>query len=101
VRGESNRIGVTIHLVDQGVDTGRVLYQATVAVEPADTILTYQWVQLPHALPLLERAIGDALAGRLAPLPDSGAVPPASTGPHYFPPTLWSYLWTGLTRGIW
>jgi phosphoribosylglycinamide formyltransferase-1 len=29
--------GVTVHLVDEGVDTGPVLAQAAVAVEPGDT----------------------------------------------------------------
>ena len=94
-KGDAANVGVTIHLVDSGVDTGHVLYQARVEMDPGDTIATYQWVQLPHALPLLARAIGDARAGRLTPhvvdLPSA----------KHFPPTLWSYLWTGFTRGVW
>lgn len=95
VADDAPNAGVTIHLVDKGVDTGDVLYQAPVTFAPADTILTYQWVQLETALPLLNRAIEDARHGCLAPrrvsLPSK----------QYFPPTLWSYLWNGLTKRVW
>lgn len=87
--------GVTVHLVDHGVDTGDVLYQARVSFEPSDTIATYQWAQLPVAIPLLERAILDARAGTLNP----GRVSLPSA--QYFPPTLWAYFWIGVARRVW
>ncbi len=87
--------GVTVHLVDEGVDTGDVLYQATTAFAPADNIATYQHVQMATALPLVIRAVEDALAGRLAPrrveLPSR----------QWFHPTLWGYVLTGVARGVW
>ena len=93
--GDAGNAGITIHLVDEGVDTGAVLYQSAVSFTPDDTIATYQYVQAAAALPLFARAIEDALAGRLAPktvdLPSR----------KWFPPTLWGYLATGLTRGVW
>jgi folate-dependent phosphoribosylglycinamide formyltransferase PurN len=93
--GDAENAGVTIHLVDDGVDTGSVLYQTRVTFAPEDTIASYQHVQAAHALPLFARAIEDAKAGRLSPrtidLPSR----------QYFPPTLWGYLATGLTRGVW
>ncbi len=92
---DSENAGVTIHLVDEGVDTGSVLYQARVEFAPEDTIASYQHVQAVHALPLFARAIEDALADRLQPrqidLPSQ----------QFFPPTLWGYLATGITRGVW
>lgn len=95
VNGDSENAGVTVHLVDEGIDTGEVLYQARVAFALQDNILTYQWVQMVHALPLLARSIEDALARKLEPrrvrLPSR----------QWFPPTLWAYAWNGLTRGVW
>jgi folate-dependent phosphoribosylglycinamide formyltransferase PurN len=95
VNGDRNNAGVTIHLVDEGVDTGEVLYQARVRFQADDNITTYQWVQMAHALPLFARAIDDALANELVTrqvhLPSR----------QWFPPTLWGYAWTGLTRGVW
>ena len=92
---DPDHAGVTIHLVDEGIDTGDVLYQASVAFAPDDNIATYQHRQMVAALPLLARAIEDALAGRLRPrkveLPSR----------QWFHPTLWGYLKTGVLQGVW
>jgi len=92
---DPDHAGVTVHLVDQGVDTGRVLYQTRVAFTDADSIATYQHVQAAYALPLFARALQDAIAGRLnckqVDLPSK----------QWFPPTLWTYLFNGVTRGVW
>ena len=59
--------GATVHFVDEGIDTGRIVLQEAVPVEPGDTVETLhariQQVEhrlLPHAVRLL-------LAGGLAP----------------------------------
>lgn len=95
VSGDAANAGVTIHLVDTGVDTGSVLYQAPVTFASDDTIASYQHVQAAHALPLFARAIEDALARRLA--PRSVDLPSR----QWFPPTIWAYLANGLVRGVW
>jgi folate-dependent phosphoribosylglycinamide formyltransferase PurN len=93
--GDPAHAGVTVHLVDEGVDTGEVLYQATNQFSPPDNIATYQHRQMATALPLMIRAIEDALAGRLSPhrveLPSR----------QWFHPTLWGYLRTGVMQGVW
>jgi hypothetical protein len=95
VNGEPEHVGVTIHLLDEGLGTGRVLYQSRVDVTPQDNIATYPWVQIAHGLPLLAAAIDDVLSARIAPrevhLPSR----------HFFPPTLWGYAWYGMRRGVW
>ena len=87
--------GVTVHLVDEGVDTGEVLYQASVQFGLDDNISTYQHRQMAVALPLLIQAIEDALARRLQPrrvdLPSR----------QWFHPTLWGYVTAGVTQGVW
>ena len=95
VNRDAENAGVTIHVVDEGVDTGGVVAQARVDFEPSDNITTYQWRQLVVALPLLQRAIEDAAAGRLEPYRVN--LPSA----QHFPPTLWAYAWYGATRGVW
>lgn len=95
VNGDAQNAGVTIHLVDPGVDTGGVLYRKRVIFDARDTILTYQWVQLAEALPLFEQAINDALNRSLAPQQVG------HSSQIFFPPTIWSYIRTGFTKGIW
>jgi methionyl-tRNA formyltransferase len=93
--GDPAQAGVTVHLVDEGVDTGDVLYQAASEFEVADNIATYQHRQMATALPLVIWAVEDALADRLSPrrveLPSR----------QWFHPTLWGYVRTGMTQGVW
>lgn len=95
VNGDKERAGVTIHLVDEGVDTGDVLRQAGVEFTPHDNITTYQWRQMTVGLPLLVKSIEDGLGDCLRPY----RVELPST--QHFPPTLWGYVWNGATRGVW
>ena len=93
--GDPEHAGVTIHLIDEGVDTGDVLYQAKVRPQPGNNIATYQYCQARIAVPMLVAAIEDALAGRLAPRRIQ------RTSRQWFHPTIWRYLKTGLSRGVW
>jgi hypothetical protein len=93
--GDPEHAGVTVHLVDDGVDTGSVLYQQRVQFARGDNLATYQHVQAATALPLFARAIEDALAGRLRP------VDVDLPSMKWFPPTIWTYVRIGLTRGVW
>ena len=94
VQGDVAHAGVTIHLVDEGVDTGGVLYQASVDLRGCN-ITSYPHRQVAAALPLFRRAIEDAINGRLLP---QGVDLPSR---QWFPPTLWAYLWNGVSRGVW
>jgi len=95
VERDRDHAGVTIHLVDEGVDTGAVLYQQSVGFSPSDNITTYQYTQMVTALPLFVRAIEDALGARLRPqrvdLPSR----------KWFPPTLPQYLMNGIQHSVW
>ena len=95
VEDDREHAGVTIHLIDEGVDTGGILDQARVDFSPRDNITTYQYAQMAVALPLFAQSIAGGLAGTLTPrqidLPSK----------LWFPPTLWRYLCNGLSKGIW
>jgi folate-dependent phosphoribosylglycinamide formyltransferase PurN len=87
--------GFTIHLVDEGVDTGKILYQSKVDFEPGDNVTTYQYRLTGPALPYLRRAIDDAISDELS--PKSVDLPSRL----WFPPTIWTYFWNGLFRRVW
>lgn len=57
--------GVTVHIVDEGVDTGGIVDQAIVSPTAADTFVTYPYLQTAAALPGLVAAVEAALAGEL------------------------------------
>lgn len=87
--------GVTIHLMDEGVDTGAILYTATIEPTQKDNFVTYYYLQAAAAVPLLIDAVEDALKG--------GLVPKTSMLPsrQWFHPTLWQYFRIGLLKGVW
>lgn len=93
--GDAHNAGVTVHLVDAGVDTGAVLYQARFEATPADNFLTYFFIQAAVARPPAISAVEDALAGRLRP------VDVKLPSQQFYHPTIWFYLWTAWTKGVW
>jgi folate-dependent phosphoribosylglycinamide formyltransferase PurN len=94
-QGDPDNFGVTVHLVDPGIDTGEVLYQARLKPPPRDNYATFSYLQIAAAMPLLERAAKDAIAGKLVP---QKVDLPSFLWSH---PTLWGYVATGLKRGAW
>jgi formyl transferase-like protein len=93
--GDVENCGVTVHLIDKGIDTGAILYQARIVPEREHNFSTYPYLQLAAGLPLLARAGEDASSGQLAPIKVDL---PSKLWSH---PTLWSYLAAGLGRGAW
>jgi phosphoribosylglycinamide formyltransferase 1 len=91
--GDRENAGVTVHLVDAGVDTGKILYQERIDPGPLDNFWTYPLLQTAAGIPLLARAVEDALANRLT---GKEGVHPSH---QYFHPTLLQYL-LARTRGI-
>ena len=87
--------GVTVHLVDTGIDTGSILYQATIEPGPSDNFKIYIYLQYGAAIPLLKKAVQDALAGSLAPFKKEEA--PSKLWYH---PTLWFYLRKRWFKGV-
>ncbi len=86
--------GVTIHLVDPGIDTGGVLAQATISPGAADSYSTYPLLQLGTGLPLLMEAIPRIGRGDLT------TVEPLSTDSRlYYHPGATQYLRTWWKRG--
>lgn len=94
-QGDVAHCGVTVHLVDRGVDTGEVIAQEIISPGRRDNFFTLPVRQAIVATPLIVDAVRDCLEGRLATR--------AAAGPsrQWYHPTLWGYIWTGLRRGVW
>jgi methionyl-tRNA formyltransferase len=90
--------GVTVHLVDAGIDTGGILYQAKVTPEKSDNFVTYPLLQLAAGIPLLLKAVADALQGRLSAVPTPGSG--GAKGKLWHHPTLWQYLYNRIVHKI-
>ena len=79
--------GVSVHLVDAGIDTGGIIAQALIQPTEEDNFTTYPLLQVVAGLPLLKQAVRDALQ-------DSVRLQAAPEGPSrlWSHPTLTEYL---------
>ncbi|MGH2554324.1 MAG: formyl transferase [Actinomycetota bacterium] len=94
--GHPELVGTTVHLVDEGIDTGGVIDQALVHVSPSDSFATYPYLQTGSGIPLLVKAVGQALDGNLETKHEESAQPSRLR----FHPTLWGYLAKRVSKGV-
>jgi methionyl-tRNA formyltransferase len=87
--------GVTVHEVDTGVDTGRILGQTRITPNGTDNFVTYGILQEAAGLPLLKRAIRDACDGRLQSVPA-----PDGESRQWTHPTLGQYIHHRVKSGV-
>jgi phosphoribosylglycinamide formyltransferase 1 len=94
--GRAELVGTTLHIVDQGIDTGSILEQVFFNPTERDNFSTYPYLNTAAGCPALMRAVAAALEGRLVPLPPSGM-----ESRLRYHPTIWRYVHAGLTRKVW
>jgi folate-dependent phosphoribosylglycinamide formyltransferase PurN len=92
--GDSENCGVTVHLVDAGIDTGNILGQEKIAVTDQDNFATYAWLQLAEGLSILKKTIPQLLDGK----PEIVKNELKSALWHH--PTLWGYLYKRIFKGV-
>lgn len=92
--GDAEHCGVTVHVVDRGIDTGGVVYQQTIAAGPEDDFNTYPIHQLAAGTQLMAAALRDLREGTFVVGP---AVGPSRL---YYHPSIVEYLATWIKRGV-
>lgn len=80
--------GVSIHLVDTGIDTGGILAQTRIQPSEKDNFVTYPILQFAEGLPLLQKAITETWQGELVTL-----TPPKGESNLWLHPTIWEYFY--------
>jgi len=99
INKDEEHCGVTVHLVDAGIDTGNILCQETItdSITPKDNFMSYTYLQLAKALPLLKKAIRDIESDSLT---STAHTKEAVNNKLFYHPTLWFYLYNRWSRGI-
>jgi folate-dependent phosphoribosylglycinamide formyltransferase PurN len=95
VEHQVDACGVTVHEVDTGVDTGRILGQTRITPNDADNFVTYGFLQQAAGLPLLKRAIRDACDGQL-----QSVAAPDGKSRLWTHPTLGQYVYHRVRSGV-
>ena len=92
---DPENFGVTVHLVDHGVDTGDILHWETITPDARDNFATYPFLLAVAGRSAVLKSLGAALKRSLKP------VRREMPSHQWYHPTLWGYVWIGLTRKVW
>lgn len=95
IQRDRQHCGVTVHLIDAGIDTGPILFQAQITPSASDDVTTYPLLQLGQAIPLLRQALAQIAGGRIEHIPG-----PSGQSRLWSHPTIWYYLWHRLVHGV-
>jgi methionyl-tRNA formyltransferase len=83
---DQENFGVTIHVVDTGVDTGAILQQVFTKPAQTDNFTTYPILQIAVGIDALKKQLHKALGGKIEPISVS------QKGKIYYQPTVWEYF---------
>lgn len=92
---DSNNCGVTVHLVDAGIDTGGILYQELINPTQKDNFTTYTYLQIAEGIVLMKKAIYSFLDNNLKTQESK-----MKESVLWYHPTLWYYLSKRLLKGV-
>ena len=87
--------GVTIHIVDEGIDTGKILKQAIIKPTKEDNFATYPYLQYSKAIELVNEVIFEANNKMLNPYKKDNV-----ESKLYYHPTFTGYIKKYLKYGI-
>jgi methionyl-tRNA formyltransferase len=99
INNDKENCGVTVHLVNEGIDTGNIFYQDTITdvVTKKDNFMTYTYLQLSKALPLLKKTIRDIQSDNM----NTKIVNKEDINNSlFYHPTLWFYLFNRWFKGV-
>lgn len=91
---DKQNAGVTVHFVDEGIDTGNILYQSVIPITEKDNFVTYPLLQTCIGVNDEIKAINDIIAGN--PKTISNDLPSSL----YTHPTFFEYIYHRLKYGV-
>jgi folate-dependent phosphoribosylglycinamide formyltransferase PurN len=94
VNNDSENNGVTIHFVDAGIDTGKILLQSIIEPTAKDNFCTYPLLQLAVGVKLLIKVIEDYFEGTTKEKDSIGE------SKLYYHPTIFQYLYFRLFKNV-
>lgn len=86
--------GVTVHFVDEGIDTGGVLYQRNIEPIKKDNFTTYTYLQIAEGIHLMKKALNDIKNNNVL---LKNIKIESKLWSH---PTIWKYILLRISKGI-
>lgn len=92
VNNDLENCGVTVHLLDQGIDTGPIIYQQKISITPKDNFVTYPLLQTANGISILKKAITDVFEYKVTFKPNN------LESKTWYHPTFWQYIYHRLVH---
>lgn len=86
--------GVSVHLVDPGIDTGGILFQELIETNDNDNFVSYTYLQMAKGIELMKKAIDSILIGQ------AKVVTNNLDSKLWSHPTIWFYLKHRIFHGV-
>lgn len=94
IQNDPEHCGVTLHYVDSGIDTGKVIDQQQISITSEDNFSTYPYLQTAGGIKMLKQHLEDIVSGSVTPLQPEGS------SKLWYDPTAWGYLFNRWKRNI-
>lgn len=94
VNNDALNSGVTVHFVDEGIDTGNIIEQKQVIPTSKDNFVTYPLLQLSTGINLLIKVVQDYFDNNINIKNYTGV------SNLYYHPTIWQYIYFRFTRKV-
>lgn len=95
VNNDKENCGVTVHLIDEGIDTGGILYQMNISPQKDDNLVTYPYLQIAKGIECMKLAINDFSNNQL-----KAITPKVSESILWYHPTLWQYVYNWIVKHV-
>lgn len=95
VNQDRKNCGVTVHLIDKGIDTGGIIEQRNIEINSSDNYFTYPIKQLIAGIEILQEQIPKILKGNIS-LIES----PKGNSRLWSHPTIWEYIYNRFAKGV-
>ncbi len=92
INNDMENCGVTVHFVDEGIDTGNIIYQQKITITPKDNFATYPLLQLAEGIICLKKALNDIFNNSLS------VQQKKFDSKIWYHPTLWQYIYYRLVH---
>ena len=92
VNNDVENCGVTVHLVDPGIDTGSIIYQNKISMTKQDNFVTYPLLQLAEGIACLKTALRDIAEEKFV------LKKGKKESKIWHHPTLWQYMYNRIVH---
>lgn len=94
VNDDRENAGVTVHFIDKGVDTGKIICQSMVTHTRKDNFATYPYLQISQGVKNLSKAIEMIISGNVENCKIKGS------SKQYYHPTILQYLKNRILKAV-